>query len=175
MKENTVLAIELGSRELGYAVIKQGQLFRAGIKSLRRPNSHPGRIAVLKRVFTSLIEQNMPTAVAMVNQEVCQGRRSRFQKQLSGTVQLIANDHNVSVRKYLPTTVKRTVTGESKATNRLIAGSLCGIYPHLSHHIEYKQKWKQRYVQHMFDAVACGLTHLAHGDTNQNQNDEIQN
>lgn len=175
MTETTLLAVELGTRELGFAVFQRGRLVQSGVKSLRRTNPHANRVTVLKRVFTSLIEQNAPSAIVVVRQEVNLEPQNDIRRRLFEAVKLMAENNKLLKHEYPMSTVKKTVTGESRATNRRVASVLCGIYPHFTNHLECKQKWRKRYIQHMFDAVACGLTHLTLETPNSNDDNEVKN
>jgi Holliday junction resolvasome RuvABC endonuclease subunit len=174
MTKSTVLAIELGSRELGFAVLKHEQFVHYGVKSLRRAGEHPGRVTVLKRVLTILIEQNAPTTITIVQPRVDSGPQNDMRRRLFDAVQLVAENHKLLVCSYPLSSVKKTVAKDSNATNRRLAGVICDIYPHLRPYAGSTQKWRLRYMQHMFNAAACGFTHRTLEALNAIDNDDIE-
>ena len=62
----------------------------------------------------------------------------------------------LKVMSYAPNTVKKFITGNGYATKEQVAEKICIKYPELKIYMNQDKKWKDRYHQNMFDAVAFG-------------------
>ena len=89
------------------------------------------------------IQQNLPAMIAIQQ------------------IRAIARRHGVTVYEFAPNTIKKEVTGDGRATKRAIAKAICAQFPELRTYFGSNRRWRERYYQNMFDAVAVGLTYLA--------------
>jgi len=71
----------------------------------------------------------------------------------------IAGRRRLSVATYSAKTVRQTVVGDGLAGKREVAEVLSGRFPELRVHLTQNRKWKERYWQNMFDAIALALHH----------------
>ncbi len=74
---------------------------------------------------------------------------------------MFAKARGVSVAAYAPQTVRKTLTGNGWATKDEVATALSFRYPALRVYLTQDRKWKVRYWQNMFDAVALAIHHGA--------------
>lgn len=161
-----LLALKLGTREIGCAVFIGEALTDQSVKSLRRAAPAPDRLQVLHRTMTALIQTHHPGAIAI---EALPPRGSAVRETLARVHHVVCG---VTQRHDMPTytfdlpTIRKAVTGDATATKRIIARSVCDRYPHLRRHLNPKHAWQERYLFNLFDAVACGLTYHALARTN---------
>ena len=71
----------------------------------------------------------------------------------------LARSHRLKVAIYSAKAVRRDVVGSGWAGKREVAEVLCGRFPELRVHLTHDRKWKVRYWQNMYDAVALALHH----------------
>jgi Holliday junction resolvasome RuvABC endonuclease subunit len=71
----------------------------------------------------------------------------------------LARQRRLKVATYSARTVRGSVVGDGWAGKRQVAESIAGRFPDLRVHLTHDRKWKERYWQNMFDAVALALHH----------------
>ena len=64
---------------------------------------------------------------------------------------------------YAPSTVKKFICGNGGASKKEVARVVAARYPDLGVYLTQDRKWKERYHQNMFDAVAVGMMASAKG------------
>lgn len=166
MTTETLLALKLGTREIGCAVFIGDALTDQTVKSLRRRAPEPDRLQVLHRAISGFIEIHRPGAIAI---EALPTHDSPVRDLLTRVYHVVCNvtqRHDVPTYTFAPATIRKTVTGDATATKRIVARSVVDRYPHLRKYLNPKEEWRERYVFKLFDAVACGLTYRAIARTN---------
>ena len=73
----------------------------------------------------------------------------------------LARKRRLKLATYSARTVRGSVVGDGWAGKREVAESIAGKFPDLRVHLTHDRKWKERYWQNMFDAVAFALHHQA--------------
>jgi Holliday junction resolvasome RuvABC endonuclease subunit len=156
MKPRTILALDPGLRDLGYAVITGRRITAAGVKPLRlvRPHRRLLRARSFLRDLTHLYE---PGEIAV---EKTHGYPAGLHK-LNHLVLRLARTERLKLAVYSPQTVRRYLLGNGWATKRDVATAIAAKYPAFRVYLTQDRKWKERYWQNMFDAIAVGLHHRA--------------
>jgi len=159
-KHDTILALDPGLRDLGYAVLDGKNLLTAGVLSLRltKPRRRIGRIQDslhgwirAYRPRTLVLEHIPKRPLDSLAGLPALGRRlCRF-----------ASDRRIPIRTYSAKTVRRTVPGDGWAGKRDVAKAVASRFPDLRVHLTHDRKWKELYWQNMFDAIALALHHQA--------------
>jgi Holliday junction resolvasome RuvABC endonuclease subunit len=167
MTIRTLLAIDPGSREFGFAVFTGETLTDQNVKSLRRTHRSEDRLSVLQRTFTHLLEERQPQALAMEKNSFHGSAQNDLLMRIIGRMQTIARRHSLPIYEFAPNTIKKTIAGDPAATKRVIAKIICTQQPHLRVHLDHKHQWQERYCLNMFDAIATGLTCLHFASTKQ--------
>ena len=72
-------------------------------------------------------------------------------------IRALARERGILVRALAPSTVKKRVCGDGRATKREVARAVVVRYPELKVYLGQDRKWKERYHGNMFDAVAIGM------------------
>jgi Holliday junction resolvasome RuvABC endonuclease subunit len=73
----------------------------------------------------------------------------------------LAKRGRLTVVDYSVKTVRQTVVGDGWAGKREVAKAICRRFAELRVHLTQDRKWKERYWQNMFDAIALALHHQA--------------
>ena len=155
---DTILALDPGLRDLGYAVLSGKKLVTAGVLTLRAipPSRRLKRVqdslvAWIRayRPRTLIIEQIPKRPLDALAGLPALGRRLRR----------LANRSRLKLAVYSARTVRQTVVGDGWAGKREVAKTLSTRFPEIRVHLTHDRKWKERYWQNMFDAVALALHH----------------
>lgn len=151
-----ILAIDPGSRELGYAVLVGDRLTVYGIKSLRRPGQ--ARFAVLVTQCTALVDAVKPSLIALVHSDPARAKRSEWHTRILDRIAGVALQRAIPTCKIDIAVIKQTIAGHSGVSKWQLTDSVSTRVPHLRARLWKKGTPQQRYISHMFVAVACGLT-----------------
>lgn len=72
-------------------------------------------------------------------------------------IKAIGKRKKLKVVCYAPSTIKKFISGNGLATKYEIAQVVISKFPALMVYASQNRKWKERYHQNMFDAVALGI------------------
>lgn len=159
MKTTTsLLAIDPGHREIGIAHFAGSELVDYGVKSLRR--SGQKNTAVLRRTLRRLLDEKQPQVVAVEKNNFDHIPQNQSVMQVCRIIAKLAERRHIEFVEYAANTVKKEITADGRATKRALSKVVCVRYPHLNAFRNTGRKWKDRYHQNMFDAIAVGLTYL---------------
>ena len=156
-----LLAIDPGTREFGYAEFSGSALVDHNVVSLRRYNPPDDRVEVLGRVMTKLMLEKTPDAIALEKNGFFKTEQNQHLMKAIRKIKTLARRQGIPAYEIPPGTAKKIATGNGWATKKEVARALCSYYPDLKVHLNQKSRWKERYEQNMFDAVACGLAWLS--------------
>ncbi|HEX2896611.1 MAG TPA: crossover junction endodeoxyribonuclease RuvC [candidate division Zixibacteria bacterium] len=154
------IAIDPGLREMGVAHFEGTELTDYGVKSLRRPGNHSKRSLMLKKVITRMFDEKMPDVLVIEKNSFSGVKQNLPLMKAIGSIKVIAESGSIKIIEFAPNTIKKSVTGDGRATKKQVAHVVCYHYPELRAFNDSKKLWQERYYQNMFDAVACGLTYL---------------
>lgn len=158
---DTVLAIDPGLRDLGFAVLTRGRLVAYGVRTLR-PVSYAARIAEASSLVRTWAEAHRPAALVL---EQTHGHPVNWFDaidRLAHSAARVARKHDIEVARYYPQTVRRLIVGNGNATKQELSAALVLHFRQLRVYLTQDRKWKQRYFGHMFDAVALALYYDLH-------------
>lgn len=159
-RTESILALDPGLRDLGFAVLEGSKIVVTGVLPLRhlpkeKRASEARRLVrkwlVVHRPVTLVIEKTYAHPVPWLDEL----------HRLARAVGMFAKARGVSVAAYAPQTVRKTLTGNGWATKDEVATALSFRYPALRVYLTQDRKWKVRYWQNMFDAVALAIHHGA--------------
>ena len=161
-KAETILAIDPGLRELGFAVLAGKRLVTSGVRSLRA-FPKPKRRLVAKKEVAEWFRFYRPRIVVL---EATYGHPVHgFDEihRLAKTIERMALHHRIRIARYAPQTVRKYVLGNGKSTKGETAFAIAALYPTLRIYLTQDRKWKESYWMNMFDAVALALHHQSRG------------
>ncbi len=156
--EPTLLALDPGLRDLGYAVLRGRRLLASGVLPLRR--LEPGkRLPEVRRQVRGWLNSHRPQAIVL---EKTYPHPVPWLHALHGItvyVRRLSRRRRLHFSTYAPQQVRRTILGNGKGTKREVAAVIAARFPALRVHLTQDRKWKELYWQNMFDAVALALHH----------------
>ena len=156
------LAIDPSTREIGHAILEANDLLYFGVHTLRHRTSTRRLLADGQRVVADLITRFDPHLLVIAKADDAKSKRSARLHGVVVEIQRCAHQHGVRVAAYAPTTVKKTITGNGAATKREVAETLVRWYPYLAKYLRTDRRTREHYWEHMFAAVALGLTGSEH-------------
>jgi Holliday junction resolvasome RuvABC endonuclease subunit len=157
-RTDTILALDPGLRELGFAVLRGPHILDAGVRPLRDlPASD--RLAAAKQSLRTWIRAFQPTVLvweATPNHSVLgHARVHRFVRFAAR----VASRLGIQSVAYSTKTVRQHVVGDGWATKAAVADALTARFPHLRVYRGFSRQWKERYWHNLFDAAALALHH----------------
>jgi Holliday junction resolvasome RuvABC endonuclease subunit len=157
-KPETILALDPGLREFGYAVLTGRRLATSGVVNLRElpaarrlaaARAHVRRWAGAHRPTAIVVEKTYPHPLPWF---------ARLHRLTLG-VRHIARHRHAEFADYAPQTVRKSLVGNGWANKPEVAVAVAHRFPQLRVHLTQDRRWKERYWQNMFDAVALAIHH----------------
>ncbi|MEP0826929.1 MAG: crossover junction endodeoxyribonuclease RuvC [bacterium] len=171
--KNSLLAIDPGIKEIGVAHFIGRELYDFGVKSPKRSSRKIPPLVKLAQIMNRLVGEKKPDAIA-VESNCFNGEDHRVMSEILGQIRKTARQFKVPVYGFAASTIKKTVTGDGRATKRTLTKVIIAEYREVKPYRETRIKWRERYYQNLFDAIACGLTFLHFQKTNQLNRYEIK-
>jgi Holliday junction resolvasome RuvABC endonuclease subunit len=158
MTNPTILAIDPGLRELGYAVVTGPRLVRYGVLPLRLlPKAH--RLPEAKERIKALVEVHRPAVLVL---EKTYRHPVPWLNQLHHitlAARRIARARRIELVSYSPQAVRSTVAGSGKAKKPETAIAVSHRFRQLRLFLTQDRRYKERFWLNAFDAVALALHH----------------
>ena len=157
-KKTKILAIDPGTREMGVAVLENGNLMYHGVVSIKRRTSPHEKLRDARMVVSRMIRDFAPTVLVVEKMFFANNRNVALLNVFGDEIKALGKRHGLQVTSIAPSTVKKTICGNGRASKGEVARVIASKYPELSVYLTQDRKWKQKYHENMFDAVALGLT-----------------
>jgi Holliday junction resolvasome RuvABC endonuclease subunit len=157
---DTILALDPGLRDLGYAVLHGRRLVTSGVLGLRRVPKDD-RLAIARKNVRTWLRTHRPDVVVV---EKTYGHPLPWLNQLhqiSRSARNLATRQRAAFTMYSPQRVRATVAGNGKAKKSEVAVAVAHRFPSLRVYLTQDRRWKERFWQNMFDAIALALHHQA--------------
>ena len=158
IKNKTILAIDPGLRDLGYAVFQGGTLVIAGVKpfSALKPSQRLSGV----RAWVRYMLNTLKPATLLLERTNGQ-RKGVFGRlhRLVASLSALARRSGISVESFPAQTVRKNLTGSGWASKTTLAQAVASRIPVLRIFLTQDRRWKERYFQNMFDATALALHH----------------
>lgn len=158
--DQTILAIDPGFRELGFAVLSGSRLLDHGVLKL---GVLPGeaRLRRVREAMGAWIRAGAPAILVLEHVPKRPLDALAGLPALGRHLRRIARRHGIEVVSYSAKTARRTVVGNGWAGKPEVAKTIAGRFPELRVYRGQDRKWKDRHWQNMFDALALALHHQA--------------
>jgi Holliday junction resolvasome RuvABC endonuclease subunit len=151
-----ILAIDPGTKELGFTVLEGDDLLYYGVKSVTNRKS-PGLILETITAFIKgLIEKYQPTTLAIEKMFITQ-RNSALLFVVAEQVKALAKESGISIWEQSPLAIRKRLCKTGRATKREVARVIADRYPELLRYFNRTKFWEQEYYANLFDAIAVGL------------------
>lgn len=170
--KSRILAIDPGTREMGVAFLDGGKLIYHGIKVIRCGKSPHERLREGRKAVLRLIRDFKPRVLVYEKAFFAQNRNAAILNVLADEIKAIGRRKGLKVMSYAPSTVKKLICGNGRASKKELSKVVVSKYPELKVYLTQNRAWKERHHQNMFDAVALGLMALSSRPTASRMRDE---
>ena len=157
---DTILALDPGLRDLGYAVIRGRRIVTSGVLGLRRVPKDD-RLAIARKNVRAWLTTHRPDVVVVEKTYRHPLPWLNQLHQISRSARNLATRQHAMFTMYSPQSVRATVAGNGKAKKPEVAIAVAHRFPSLRVYLTQDRRWKEKYWQNMFDAIALALHHQA--------------
>jgi len=157
-----ILAIDPGTREMGIAFLEEGRLVYYGVKAIKKKKSPHETLREGRKIILRLIKDFKPDVLAVEKAFFVNNRSASLLNVFVDEIRAIGRRKGIKVISYAPSTVKRILCGNGRASKEEVARAVVLTFPELKVFLTQDRKWKEKYHQNMFDAVALGMMVAKH-------------
>jgi len=158
IKNNSkILAIDPGTREMGIAFIDGGKLIYHGVKIIKKRKSPHEVLKEGRKIVLRLIKDFKPKTLVLEKAFFANNRSVALLNVFVDEIKAIGRRKRLKVMSLAPSTVKKAICGNGRASKREVARVIVSKYPELKVYLTQDRAWKELYHQNMFDAVALGM------------------
>lgn len=154
----TILALDPGLREFGYAVLTGRRLVASGVVNLRETPRHR-RLGVAQSHVRRWVTAHRPSAIVVEKTHPHSLPWLHRLHLLTLGVRRIALRRRAEFAMYAPQTVRKSLVGNGRAKKPEVAVAVAHRFPQLRVHLTQDRRWKERFWQNMYDAVALAVHH----------------
>jgi Holliday junction resolvasome RuvABC endonuclease subunit len=104
-----------------------------------------------------LIKDFRPDTLAIEKTFVRKNRNVALLNVLADEIVALAKHCRLRIVSLSPNAIKKRICGNGWATKEAVAKAVITRYPELKAYLVHERKWKERFHNNMFDAVAVGL------------------
>jgi len=158
--EPTILAIDPGTRELGFALLRGPHLIDCGVLTLRHVPPQR-RLTAVKQAFERWISAGRPDALVLEDIPSRPRLGGLGLPSLGRLLRRLSRHHGLALSSYSAKAVRRSLLNNGWAGKAEIVGPLVGRFPELRVYRGQNRKWKDHHWHNLFDAVALALHHQA--------------
>ena len=157
---SAILAIDPGTKYMGYAGFIDGELADHGVKAIRQNGALRIMLNHIETVVSRLITEKKPNVIIMEKNNFSQIRQNVRLAIVAQRLRTISRQYRVRFVEFDARTVRKIVCQNGNATKRELARTVCTRYPELKPYLSSDKRWKERYYQNIFDAIGCGMAYL---------------
>ena len=158
-----ILAIDPGTRHMGYAFLDKGKLLYYGVKIIEKGRSPSETLREGRKIVLRLINDLRPNVLVVEKAFISNNRNTSLLNVLFDEIKAIGRRKGLKVLCFAPSTVKKHIAKNGWAKKKEVAKAICTKYPELKVYLTQDRGWKEKYHQNMFDAVA--LAEMALGQS----------
>jgi Holliday junction resolvasome RuvABC endonuclease subunit len=153
-----ILAIDPGTRELGYAVLARNRLLDHGVIPLR-PLPKEQRLQEATRGIGRLVDRHRPGALVLEKTYRHPVPWLNDLHRITLAARRIAKAWRIKFHAYSPQAVRQTTAGNGKASKAEAAVHVAHRFPQLRLLLTQDRRWKERYWLNGIDAAALAWHH----------------
>jgi|GEM_PF-4032597 len=161
-----ILAITSTNGKLGFAAFEDSLLADYGVKTVYRGGTTDVFSANFDRIVLRLIADKNPEIVVIEVDADPRSKKAAGLKALLALTRRMVAKGKIELQEYSRKQVRKSLSGTENCPRREVARIVAERYPELKSCFKRNQKWGDRYYQHLFEAVAAGMTYLQYRDGN---------
>lgn len=156
-KNQKILAIDPGTREMGIAFLDKEKLVYHGVKTFKRGRSPHETLREGRKTILRLIRDFKPQVFVVEKSFFAKNRNISLLNVFIDEMMSIAKRNELEVLSFAPCTLKKFICGYGRASKEDVARVIVAKYPELKVYLTQDRAWKEKFHQNMFDAVALGM------------------
>lgn len=157
MVKTKILAIDPGTRAMGVALLENDKLIYHAVISIKKGKTPHETLAEGRRIILRLIADFQPDVLAVEKTFFANNRNAAILNVFADEIKAIGRKKGLEVFAFAPSTVKKFIAGNGRASKLEVAKIVIAQYPELKVYLNQDRKWKEAYHLNMFDAVALGI------------------
>ncbi len=142
---------------MGVALLEGDKLVYHGVETIKKGKTSHETLRNGRKIIRRLIRDYQPDTLAVEKTFFANNRKSVVLNVFAVVIMAIGRMNGLEVVCYAPSTVKKFITGNGRASKMEVAKIVIAQYPELKVYLTQDRKWKEKYHQNMFDAVALGI------------------
>lgn len=146
-----ILAVNPGSRYIGYAVFRGPEILDWGVKIVVGKTLSEKQMSV-QRTMADLIEQYCPNVLAVKKLHL--SRSSSNLNELVRQIENLAGQHQIKLCRYSIQELETMLCPKDKINKRTLASIVANMYPTLLYELQKESRSQNPYRIRMFEAVA---------------------
>lgn len=155
-----ILAIDPGFRRIGYALLDGRYLIDFGVRLIEPKRTLKDAFLHFERTTDRIIADRKPSVIAIEETVFSQIRNNIRLAIAVQVIRRLARTRHIRIVAYNPRTIRKAICDDGNATKRQLAHIIVALYPETRVYLESNRRWRERHFQALYDAIACGLTHL---------------
>jgi len=152
-----ILAIDPGTRRIGVALLENGKILYHGVKVTKKQKTPAATLDEARKVILRLITDLKPRILICEKAFFSKNRNASLLRVLVDEMKAIARRKGIHFQSFAPSTVKKHIAGNGRASKMEVAKVVVSKYPELKVFLTQDRAWKEKFHQNMFDAVALGM------------------
>ncbi len=165
MTPRTILGIDPGTKEMGFAVLRGRELLAYGVRTLRNGQKPYDVIGQARRIVLTAIGRHEPEVVAIEEPLKMPTKRAAILSVIAQELRARAEDLGLEVIELSPAFIRGSVAGNPRATKIEVAEALVrlgfdqvkGLVPKRPARAALGLRPRDKYWLHMFDALALAV------------------
>lgn len=153
-----ILAIDPGTRNIGFALLDGKDLVHYGVKTIRARKSPHERLREGRGIVIRLIDDFSPEVLVVEKTFFAKSRSAALLNVFAGEIRVLGTRKGLRVQSMAANTVRKIVCGNGAASKDDVAIAMISRYPDLKPYLTSDRRWKEKYFRNMFDAVALAMT-----------------
>ncbi|MFH1699221.1 MAG: crossover junction endodeoxyribonuclease RuvC [Candidatus Zixiibacteriota bacterium] len=155
-----ILAIDPGTRIMGYADFEDYHLIDYGLKLFKPATKIENLLNDIQNVFERLILEKQPSLIILEKNRFSQITNNIRLTLAIARIKTVAKEHSVRLIEYAPNTVRSVISNNGYATKSELSRAVVNRYPELRIYVQNQSPSSLNTFFNITDAVACGLTYL---------------
>jgi Holliday junction resolvasome RuvABC endonuclease subunit len=151
-----ILAIDPGTKEIGTAVLDNGELIYYAVKTVRDRSTARRILQQASETIAQLIDSYKPQVLAIEKMFIVQ-KSAALLSVVAEEIKTIARVHELQVFEYSPSAIRKFICDSGRATKSDLAAIVAQRFPELARHLQSRTKWETKYYANIFDAIGVGL------------------
>lgn len=157
-----ILAIDPGTKELGVAFLEgEKDLVYFAVKSFRVERDPKHVRKAIRKAIERVICLFNPETLVLEQLAYVQQKNSKLLRFVYEDLKKLGKDFALDIVEMAPSTARKILIGDGRATKLEVAKALCLRFPELQAVVIEKNRraWQQSYWQNATDSIALAIAH----------------